>query len=172
MPADCVSVYGIDVVFSSTDIRSLYPADWNQRSSFFDSFGQITGPPEAFHVYNAGTEAGAAITAGSIAIFPAPATAWTYTIWYLPSWTDITDGSVFNVLAGWDTFLVYDAAIPFLAGDNDMQNTYQICVNERAKAEELVKSRATRVQRVGTGARRDVRSEQALAGLRRRNPWL
>lgn len=172
MPADCISVYGIDVVLSANRVISLYPVDWNQRNSFGGGLGQTPSTPEGFHVFNAGTENGAAITAGTIAILPAPANPWMYTTWYLPTWSDITDGAVFNVIAGWDDYLIWDAAIPFLAGDNDMQNAYQIAQIERAKAEDLVKQRATSVQRVGTGARRDVRSEQMGSRLRGRYPWL
>lgn len=169
MPTDCVSVYGIDVVMATNRIVSLYPVDWNQRNAF--SNGQGQGVPEAFHVYSAGTEAGAVIGAGTIAILPAPAQPWTYTQWYLPAWADITDGAVFNVMAGWDAYLVWDAAIPFLAGDNDRQQAYGIAQTERAKAEEMIQKRAASVQRVGTGTRRDVRAEQAVSRARNRWSW-
>lgn len=162
MPADCVAIYGIDVVLSATEVRSLYPADWNQRNSFYDGYGQLPGVPEAFHIYNAGVESVGSVGTGTVAIFPAPRTAWTYTTWYLPTWTDITDGSVFNVINGWDAFLIWDSAIAFLSGDNDRLNAYGIATTERAKAEELIKSRATRMQRAGSGTRRDVRSEVAM----------
>lgn len=172
MPADCLSVYGIDVVFAVNDVRSLVAADWDQRGQFMDGYGQPNWPPQAFHVYNAGTEAAGAVTAGSIAIFPAPSAALTYTTWYLPNWTDITDGAVFDVKAGWDAFLFWDAAIPFLAGDNDRQQAYGIATTERNLARELITKRATTVQRVGTGARRDVRAEQRIASVRGRWPWI
>lgn len=169
LPTDCVSVYGIDVVLSATEVRPLFAMDWDQRCEFVDVYGNLSGPPQGFHIYNTGVESTNTVAAGSIAIFPAPDRAYTYTTWYLPKWTPIATGSdtfVFDMYAGWDDFHIWDAAIKFMAGDNDRLNAYQIAVQERAKAEELIRKRSTTIQRVGTGGIRNVRAEMREARAR------
>lgn len=165
-PADAIAVYAIHVVISAQELRKLYPVDLDQAMDFTDYFGQKNGPPEAFHVYNVGVEAGAAVTAGTIGILPAPNLAYSYTIWYLPSWVDRTGTQVFDGIAGFEEWVLWTAAVKFLSGDNDRQAAYQIAVSERAKFEELIKKRANNIQRVGGQGKRDVRSEQKMTRAR------
>ena len=157
MPSDLVAIHGIDVVFSSNDIVPLEAASWGDRNVFRDIYGGPTGRPIAFCPINIGTESTTTVTAGSIAIFPAPDSAYTYTIWYVPVWTDLTnDTHVFNGIAGHDDWAVWDAVIQLAVGDNDAQNVIQIAEVERGKAEEMLVSRVHSIQRVGPSRRRDV----------------
>lgn len=159
MPADCVCVYGIDVTIATNDIRTLWPADWNDRNYHHDAYGGDTGVPEEFHVYNTGVEVTNTITVGTIAIYPAPDRPYTYATWYLPSWVDRTnDTDVFDCVEGWEDWVVQDVVVHLTEGDNDRANTYAIARAERDKTEAMVLKRATKIQRVGPTPRRDVRS--------------
>lgn len=168
MPIDLVAIHGIDVVYSSNDICALEAASWGDRNVFRDVYGGPTGRPVAFCPLNMGVESGATVSAGSIAIFPAPDQGYTYTLWYIPKWTDITqDTDVFDGIAGHDEWAAWDAVISLATGDNDAQNVIQIAEVERGKAEELLVSRVHSIQRVGPSRRRDVagqsrRSKQLL----------
>lgn len=162
LPADCVAVYGLDVTINSTDIRTIYPGDFGDRNYFHDAWGGLVGPPEAFHIYNFGVESAASIAAGVCAIFPAPDRAYTYSLWYIPSWVDrANDTDVFDCVEGWDDWVIQDCVIKFAQGDNDRANTYRIAVDEREKTEKMVLARATKIQRVGPSGRQDVRAIKA-----------
>lgn len=161
LPADCLSIHGIDVIFSSNDIRSLENISWGDRNNYRDLWSPPTGQPAGFQIINIGTESGASVTAGSVAIFPAPDRAYQYNLWYLPAWTDKTsDTDVFDTISGvMEDFVVLDAVIKILLADNDSAQSLQIALEERNKAEALLSSRVNRTQRVGPTRRRDVAGE-------------
>lgn len=156
-PTGAVSIHGVDVVFSANDIHPLESVSFADRNTFRDVYGGPTGRPLGFAVINVGFESLQFDQAGTIAIFPAPDRSYPYTVWYLPVWTDITnDIYVFDGVAGWDDFTVWDSVIQIAAGDNDAQQVVQIAMAERAKAEELISARVNSIQRVGPTRRRDV----------------
>lgn len=160
LPVDCVTVHGIDVVFSTNDIRSLEPVSFQDRNSFKDLWGGPTGQPAGFQVYNIGVESGASVTAGTIAIFPAPDRGYSYELWYSPVWVDkSSDTDVFDAINGHADFAVHDTVIRILMGDNDSARTVNIAMTERDKAERLLSARVNRTQRVGPARRRDVYGE-------------
>src|SRR5882724_7669804 len=64
MPNDCVSIHGIDVVFSANDISSLTAASWGDRNTFRDIYGGPTGRPVGFCVISTGVESGASVSSG------------------------------------------------------------------------------------------------------------
>lgn len=158
-PTTAVAVYGIDYVFNAGDVRSLEFVPWNQRNDFLDNlYGTVTGPPVGFSVVNIGTESGSLVSAGTIAIFPAPDKAYSYVLWYLPPWTPISnDTDVVNGIAGHQEWAVNDAAMKILLADGDSQNAVGGIRAERDKSEALLTARAMSVQRVGPGRRRPVR---------------
>ena len=161
VPADCVRIYGIDVTVSAIDIRSLDPATFRDRNQYRDAYGGASGIPVVFHVYNMGVENGASITQGSIALYPAPDRAYTYVIWYLPSWTDITsDTNVFDGMVGWDDWVCWDCVTKLAAADNDMATTYAIAQQERDQAKQRMLKGANAVQRVGPTQRMDIAGRQ------------
>lgn len=158
-PTTAVAVYGIDYIFTAGDVRSLEYVNWSQRNDFLDPlYGSVNGPPAGFCPINIGTESGSSVTAGTIAIFPAPDKAYSYTTWYLPPWTALSsDTDVVNGIAGHENFAVNDAVINILLADGDSQNAVAGVRSERDKAEVLLSSRANSIQRVGAGRRRAVR---------------
>lgn len=160
IPADCVSIYGIDVVYDPTNIVSLEATSWSQRNKYLGPFG-TTGPPEAFCVYNIGTEVTTTVTAGTIAIMPAPDRAYQYQVWYTPAWVDRTiDTHVFDGINGHHDWAIMDAVIHLCMGDNDMQNCIAAASKLRDDAEQLLTHRANQTQRVGAGRRRDIANQQ------------
>lgn len=163
-PASAASVYGIDVTVTATDIRSLHPGSFLQRNEWFGPFGQNNGIPTEFDIFNVGTEATTAVTAGTIGIMPASDSAYAYAVWYLPSWTDLTtDTHVFNGLEGWEDWVVYNCVVDLAMADNDMANTFAIANTQRDAAEKRMVADANKVQRAGPIRRIDT------AGMRQRD---
>lgn len=164
MPADCARVMGIDVRISSEEVRTLLPVMFLERNEFFGVYGQVVGMPSGFYVFNIGTEVTTTVTPGTIGIFPAPDQAYTYTLWYLPSWTDITnDTYVFDGVVGWDDWVISDVVLKLASADNDMANTATIETGLKAEAKERLMRSVNSIQSVGPARRLDVQ------GLRARN---
>jgi hypothetical protein len=168
LPADCVEIHGIDVTVTTNDVRSLEPVSWKDRNIYRDLWGNGTGIPTGFSIYNIGVESGASVTAGVIAILPAPDRAYTYSIWYVPKWTDLTnDTDVFDGVAGWENWVVWDCVVKLAAADNDMQSVAQIAMNERKAAEERIQGQAAKLQRVAPVRRIDMATRERGAW----RPW-
>lgn len=159
-PTNVTAIYGVDVVFTSTDIRSLEYVPFRDRNQFHDIYGGLTGRPVGFCPLNIGTESTSTIAAGTIAIFPAPDRAYSYTLWYLPPFTAlVNDTDVYNGVAGWEAWVIADSAMQIAGADNDAQNLLALARNERDKAELLITRRADSIQRTGPGRRCDVRGQ-------------
>jgi len=172
LPADCVEVHGVDLVVTTNDVRSLEPVSWKDRNLYRDVWGNGTGIPIGFSIYNIGTESTTTVTAGVIAILPAPDRAYTYSIWYVPKWTDLTtDTHVFDGVAGWENWVVWDCVVKLAAADNDMQNVAQIAMTERAAAQDRIAQAAAKLQRVAPVRRIDMaardRGNTRMWGMRR-----
>ncbi len=156
LPDDCIRLYGFDVTVSSNDIRALEPVAFAMRNEYRSVYGVATGIPMGFHIFNMGTELGASVTPGTVGVFPAPDQAYPYTLWYLPSWIDLTNPAyVFNGIAGWEEFIVWDVCLKIAARDNDMAGTAAIATQERAAALERILKGANNIQRVGPATRID-----------------
>lgn len=156
IPDDLVSLYAVDVTIAANDVRSLDVVPFSERNEWRSSFGTNTGIPIACHIYNIGTESTTTVTAGKLAILPAPDAAYAYTLWYLPSWVDIsTDAHVFDGVAGWEKWVIQDCVCKIAERDNDMAQTYAIAQVERQRAEEKILRDAARLQRVGPHTRVD-----------------
>lgn len=157
LPADCVEIHGIDLNVTTNDVRSLEPVSWKDRNLYRDLWGSGNGIPMGFSIYNIGVEAAAAVTAGVIAILPAPDRGYTYSIWYVPKWTDVAnDTDVFDGVAGWENWVVWDCVVKLAAADNDMQNVAQIAMNERQAAQDRIQAQAAKLQRVAPVRRIDM----------------
>lgn len=164
LPTDCLAVHGIDVVFSSVDIRSLEAASFGDRNIFRDVYGGPTGRPIAFAYINSGVETTNTVSAPKVAIFPAPDTGYNYCAWYLPVWVDrVNDTDVFDGIAGHETWALWDCVISIATGDNDAQNVLRMAEAERAKAEAMITTRVNSMQRVGPSRRRDVAGQSRRA---------
>ena len=167
LPADCVEVHGIDLTVTGSDSYALEAFSWKDRHVYRDRWGNGTGPPLGFSIYNIGVESTTTVTAGVIAILPAPDKAYTYSIWYVPKWTDLTDDThVFDGVAGWENWVVWDCVIKIAAPDNDMQNCYRIAAGERERAENLIKGAASKLQKVSPVRRLDMATRERVPRAR------
>jgi len=164
IPTDAIRVFGIDVLVSGSYV-SLEPLPFAARND-----ATTPGIPRSFFVYNVGTELAINVTPGKIALFPAPAAAYAYTLWYLPTWVDIdavTDpDSVFDGVAGWEQFVLWDCVVKIAARDDDMRNTYAIAVQERELAKQALKAAANSHQRAGAMRRGDTRGRRETSQAR------
>ncbi len=164
LPEDCVRLFGIDVTVTTNDVRSLFATSFSERNQFRDAYGTANGIPVAFFLFSIGVELNTTVTPGSIGILPAPDRAYSYTIWYLPRWSDvIVDDYIFDGVAGWEDWVVWDCVIKLAAGDNDMAQTAQIATQERAEAAKRLSKAANSAQRVGPAQKID------MAGRYRQN---
>src|SRR5690349_6718399 len=109
MPVTACRIHAIDMTVPGlARPRSLAPVSFNERNEF-GTDNLVTGTPHSFAVFNIGTESGASIGNGWIALLPAPNVVYPVTIYYLPAWTDITnDAHVFDGFAGWDDWVAWD----------------------------------------------------------------
>ncbi len=153
LPADCAGVFGVDVVIDDRETRSLDPVPW----AMCNEYGPNRGEPIGWCLLNMGTPSTTTVTAGEIAIFPAPDKAYTYGIWYLPTWTDLTtDTHVFHDPGlGAIDWAVQDAAISFAEQDADMAQTAQLAIAERARVQAEAITAIQRVNRTGPTGRVD-----------------
>lgn len=176
LPADAVQVFSLEIQISSQENRTIYAGNFADRNEFSSIYGGSNGVPEMFELYNIGVEAGASVTAGSIAIMPAPDKPYQYSIWYLPKWTDIAtgagnDGNVIDGYAGFDDWIMWNVVATMVVDDNDRQAVYQMAVAERQKAETRMLETASHTQRAGPTQRRPVRELIQFNAWRNRVRW-
>lgn len=152
-----VRTYGIDVVLNAQEQKTLHAVSFSERSDY----GGTPGLPQAWAPYQS----------YKVAIFPAPAYAYTYIVWYLPKLTDLSSGSdTFDGVAGWEDRVVWGAVARIIARDQFPQ-AYSMAVAERERA--TAKTLATSKQ-TGKGVvhrRRDTWAERRRDQFHRRNPW-
>lgn len=162
-PDDAIRIYALHVQLNGR-IVALEPVSFqglqDYQCTFFDS-GNRRGDPYGFFPYNVGTESSASVTAGKIAIVPAPDAAIGYTVWYLPIWVDLATGAhVFNSLAGFEQWVIWDCVIKISARDNDAKAMYAIAVEERRSEFERILKAADRLQRAGPRRIEDTRGRR------------
>lgn len=123
MPDDAMRIYGIDVIYQGRRIP-LESMDFSQRNDTQDINGSLsTAIPHGYFIYNIGDTDPAdetSITTGKIAIFPAPSSAYSYTIYYLPYHTGLTDDTdVYHIPLGFDMWVKWDCICKIWKRDND-----------------------------------------------------
>jgi len=171
LPSDCARVYGVDLYVTSTDVRCLRPASWAERNSFSNVFGANVGMPVAFALMTPGTESTTSVTAGTLAVFPAPDQAYQHVIWYVPIWADISSSNtthVFDCLAGFDDWVAWDVTIKIRSRDGDLQGGLASAMAERDRTWAERIQPACRFNRAAPGRRVD------MAAINRRaayNPY-
>ena len=164
MPSKCARVFGFDLYVTSTDVRALRPVSFADRTIWTNTLGQALGTPQGFAVLNVGTESTTTVTPGLLALFPAPDKAYQYVLWYVPSWTNITNTTyVFDGIAGWDEWVAWDVTLKVRSRDGDLQGQAQIAMAERDRVWRDTILPACRFQRVAPSRRTDI------AGQNRRN---
>lgn len=130
-PSGATHIKGIDVLQSGEWRRIKHLDGWGERrdhqSTRRESF--TTECPYAWDVLSHGSVATTVFTAGTIALFPVPLVADSYTIWYLPEWTSIAGNDTYLFLYREQSWYDYHVAqgILELCGirDNDATNRAQ-----------------------------------------------
>lgn len=132
-----VRTYGIDVTFPGGEVCTLERVPFDQRAKY----GSTTerGRPMAW----------AHFRTDQVAIMPGPDSAYTYVVWYLPKFTDLSaDGDTFDGVAGWEEWVVWDVVSQCIARDQFPQ-AFEIAERRRMEVEQRVMRGATKVSQAG-----------------------
>lgn len=111
LPADFFHLKGVDLVLSSGDRVTLYPASFGERND-------ISNDPRLAPRLPARLKSNYRymLQGNNLRISPKPNSTEQLILTYVPRPTRITNsGDTFDVIAGFDSFIVYDAAIAVLA---------------------------------------------------------
>jgi hypothetical protein len=102
---------------------------------------------------------GSVETVGQVMITPIP-TGGTYRLWYLEGFADRTaDTDTFNGIEDFHAWAVLDTCIQMLGPDADSQGVYQMWSAERLRYEDLIKTRAARLEAGDAMEPRDARGD-------------
>ncbi len=167
LPADLAHLVGLEIFLPTNRWRALSAIAFDQRTQFFNQFGIQPGSPRYFFVYNIGVESAGSVTAGTLGLLPSTNAAYTYNLWYVPSWVDRTsDTDVFDGVEGWDTWLVWDVVEKIAASDGGAEGGMGAVAMQAAQAREKVEAdimfAANAVQRVGPITRIDVVQQETV----------
>lgn len=150
-----VRVYRVHVTVDNR-VYDLEGVEFTEVTRYQEDWSGIrTGIPVAF----------ASKTTYTLALMPPPDSAYTAVIWYLPVLADLSaDSDTFDGVAGWEDWVVLDAAVRIANRDRD-QTQIALLKDERAiKWAEVIKS-ASRVNRASTIRRRDTVAERWARAL-------
>lgn len=154
--------YGLDVVVNGR-ARELYPAGSERRNDW----GGVSGAASATRgvpVYF--TARGSGVT-----VVPLPDAAYTGTAWVMLISPDLAiDGDTFNGVAGWEDWVVFDAAIRTLAKDGDPEQLAVLSA-QRSDSEARIRERVRRYTRDGPHSRVDTRGRRRWREARSRAWW-
>lgn len=169
LPTEALRVYAIDLEVDG-QLMELDPLPFSARNDYQDGTSR-TGTPAGFFIYDMGQENSTGTNAGAIAIMPAPESAFKYTLWYLPVWTDITTGAnAFNSFSSFEQWVLWNCAVKIASRDNDRQGSYAIAVAERERERKRIET-AARAQRTGPLRVQDTRARREKRNLRRWGDW-
>jgi hypothetical protein len=134
-----VRVYGVDIRLTDGRWITLRSVDFTERTQYQcrdDSGGAI---PEAF----------ASITTYTVALLPAPGTALTYRVWYLPVATDLSaDADAFDGVTGWEDYVVMEVCLRTVVRDRHAE-AYALLSAERDRCWRRVLKGSSRVNAAG-----------------------
>lgn len=130
-PTALVKVYGLDVTVSDT-VRRLQAVPFEERTSY----GSTTGEPVAWSEWGR----------TKLALFPAPAEAYPYTLWYLPSINPlVNDSDSWDGVAGWEEYVTWNVVCHVLVRDQTGK-AYSMAVSARNEAWQDVLRSVSRIQ--------------------------
>ncbi len=149
-----VRCFGVDITVGS-ETHHLTHVPFSSRNDY----GGInyTGVPQAWAV----------IQTAQLAILPAASSTYAYVVWYLPVLADLSaDADVFNGVAGWEEFIVWDVVTKLIVRDQ-YPAAFQMALAKRDEMFSDILRSATKVS--GQGGQfigRDTLGER-LGGIRR-----
>lgn len=156
LPMETFEVIGVDVSVSSNDVRPLQPISFAERNEFLSSSGSTVGTPSRFFIGSIGKETNDLCERGTIQLLPVPDRAYTLSIAYIPVWQDVTDPSyVFNSIAYFDEWVLWDVVLKIAARDNDMLGTAAIAAQKQQQVWDEIIAQSAATQRVGALQRVD-----------------
>ena len=147
-----VRVYRVHVTVDNR-VYDLEGVEFTEVTRYQDDWSGIrSGIPVAF----------ASQTTYKLALMPPPDGAYSAVVWYLPVLPDLSnDSDTFDGVAGWEDWVVLDAAVRIANRDRD-QTQIALLKEERViRWAEIIHS-ASRVNRATTTRRRDTVGERVL----------
>ena len=127
----------MDVTLNGGVIKMLTHVPFNSRTDYGGSV--VLSEPMAW----------AHINTRKLAILPAPNQAYVYVVWYLPVFADlVADGDLFDGVAGWEDFVVWDVVCRLIIRDQYM-TAYQTATGYRGELWADILRNATRVSSAG-----------------------
>jgi hypothetical protein len=148
-----VRTYGLDLTVSG-EVESLLHVPFNDRDKYL-------GPHASVPV------AWANFQTAKVAIFPPSQSAYTYVVWYLPVFTDLSsDGDTFDGVAGWEDFIVWEVCTRLIARDT-YPEAWQIANAHKDSAWRDIVTAATKVSSAGGATIGRDSLGQRLRGMRR-----
>jgi hypothetical protein len=158
-PDSAYALYGLDITVDGR-LVNVPPMSFAERNDHQCGTTK-TGVPAGFHITNIGAESTTTVGSGTIILAPAPDQAYSYRLWYLPVWTDLSDDThVFNTVGGGDRWVVLDTCVKVATRINDAKNQAQLFLSERERAMERIVKTIKRMNRAGPVRRRDSRGER------------
>jgi hypothetical protein len=147
--------YGLDIQVGEMWV-TVNPGNFDERNDGqIDGWisGPRTGQPSKFFLFNE----------TQLAYTPAADRAYPYILYYLPVGTDLSaDADTFDGMAGWEEWVIYNAAAKLAIRDNHTEHLAQIAA-ERARLLEGIMKRAPHRQRAGATTKVDIRGRRNRA---------
>jgi hypothetical protein len=128
---DCIQIFGVEVIVSTSTTLPVYPSNIEQRFSGSQAYNSTTGrgvPSEWFPI---NWDNASAITGPRIGITPVPDKAYTLNYYYLAEVPAVAAGTALNCANGWDEWIVQDCVLKIAERENDMLQTAGIAKGER-----------------------------------------
>lgn len=129
-----VRTFGVDLIING-QVVTLQRRPFHERAMF----GTQPSVPVAW----------AHFQTDKIAILPAPATAYSYTVWYLPVLSELSsDAATFDGVAGWEDYIVWDVFSRLVVRDNE-STLYQQATDKAERLFADILRGATQVSHAG-----------------------
>lgn len=145
-----VRVYQVHVTVNNR-VYQLEGIEFTEITRYQDEFrGVASGPPLAF----------ASQTTTKLCFVPPPSQAFTCVVWYLPVLADLSaPGDSFDGVAGWEDWVVYQAAMQLCQRDRD-GTQFSLLTAERDRVWSDIIQAARKPNRASQVRRRDTYAER------------
>ena len=131
-----VRTYAVDLIVQG-ETKTLVHVPFEERARFGSSVS--LSEPVAWSNYQT----------AKVAIMPAPGSAYSAVVWYLPVLPDlVNDGDTFDGVAGWEEYIVWDVVCSVATRDQNQQG-YSLAQAERDGRFADILRAATKVSKAG-----------------------
>ena len=166
-PDDFLRIYGFEVVDNGV-AHEVLPMSFRDRTRYGGGSPSTTtedtrGRPLYYDIHAPWT--GVSDEGMTIHLYPTPDSDYSYSLRYLPVFTDLSaDADNFNGIAGWEEWVVLDAAIKVVTKDKDVNGNYKLLATERERVERRIRETAPKQNRGGPVQRVDTRNRHSRPG--------